>query len=212
MATNADIAEFKQVIEELEQNRKQLLDSQSIAHLGTWRLDVKTKKVFWTEELYKIYGFDPKLPPPDYTEHMKLFTPESWNTLSAALALTASEGIPYELELEMTKGNGDKGWLWVKGEAERDEKGRIIAVWGAAQDITEKTRLFKELKNQRDKTQKYLDVAGVMLLALDTHGTITMINRMGCEILEDEEKNILGKNWFDNFLPKSIVERTKFVL
>lgn len=211
MKANADFAEFKHIIKELEQNKKQLIDSQSIARLGTWRLDVKTNKVFWTEELYKIYGFDPKLPPPDYTEHMKLFTPESWEKLSASLARTASKGIPYELELEMTKLNGEKGWLWVKGEAERDIDGNIVAVWGAAQDITEKTQLFEDLKAQRDKTQKYLDVAGVMLLALNEHGNITLINQKGCAILEDEEKNILGKNWFDGFLPKAIIEKTKYV-
>ncbi len=47
-----------------------------------------------------MYGFDPTLPIPPYTEHMKLFTPESWEKLSTSLARTSETGIPYELELE----------------------------------------------------------------------------------------------------------------
>jgi len=41
-----------------------LLESQRIAHLGTWSLDLRTDQVVWSEELYKMYGFDPALPPP----------------------------------------------------------------------------------------------------------------------------------------------------
>ncbi|MBV5330792.1 MAG: hypothetical protein JZU65_24690, partial [Chlorobium sp.] len=61
-------------------------------------MDLATNQVEWTEELYRMYGFDPTLPPPPYTEHMKLFTPESWERLSSALSATSTTGIPYELE------------------------------------------------------------------------------------------------------------------
>ncbi|MBD3407999.1 MAG: PAS domain S-box protein [Candidatus Lokiarchaeota archaeon] len=58
------------------------------------------------------------------------------------------------------------------------------------------------LEQERKRTQKYLDVAGVILLALDTKGNVTMINQKGCEILELTKEEIIGKNWFSEFLPK----------
>ncbi|MFH1693865.1 MAG: PAS domain S-box protein, partial [Bacillota bacterium] len=141
-----DVSEHKQIVEQLEQKEKNLLESQRIAHLGSWRLNVVTNEVVWTEELYKMYGFDPTIPPLDYTENMKLFTPESWKKLSSSLALTSSRGIPYELELETVKKDGTNGWMWVRGEAEKDDKGDIVAIFGTAQDITERIRNLNFLK------------------------------------------------------------------
>ena len=59
-----------------------------------------------------------------------------------------------------------------------------------------------ELRIERDRSQQYLDVAGVMILALNEAGEVTLINKKGCKILEIEEDNIVGKNWFQNFLPE----------
>ena len=73
-----DVTDRKLAEDRLRQNEKDLKESQRIAKLGSWRLDLQTNEVHWTEELYRMYGFDPALPPPPYTEHMKLFTSESW--------------------------------------------------------------------------------------------------------------------------------------
>ncbi len=59
--------------------------------------------------------------------------------------------------------------------------------------------------------QTFLDIAGVMFLALDKKGNITLINQKGCDILESTQKKIVGKNWFDHFIPKGIVRNVKSV-
>jgi len=142
-----DITERKQNEVQRERYLKDLLESQRAAHIGTWRLDVATNQVVWSDELYKMYGFDPSLPPPHYTEQMNLFTPECWARLSTSLERTRKLGIPYELELKTVNTNGSNGWMWVRGEAEKDLAGNIIALWGASQDITE----FMKLENERLK-------------------------------------------------------------
>ena len=76
-------------------------------------------------------------------------------------------------------------------------------------NITEQKKAEAELRQERDRAQKYLDVAGVMFVALNKDGIVTLINQKGCEILSSDEKNIIGKNWFDNFLPKKIRKNVK---
>ncbi len=66
-----------------------------------------------------------------------------------------------------------------------------------------------ELKKEKDQSQRYLDVAGVMLLAFNASGVITLVNKKGCEILEGAENELLGKNWFDHFTPVDQVEDAK---
>ena len=169
LSSGEDITERKQIEEQLVHKQKNLLESQRIAHLGTWRLDVKTNKVYWTEELYKMYGFDPTLPPPDYTEHRKLFTPESWETLSRSLALTSSNGIPYELELETVTKDGTNGWMWVRGEAEKNDKGDIVAIWGAAQDITDRVKTLNSLKESEHRLDMFFhqSLTGFFIMMMD---------------------------------------------
>ena len=58
------------------------------------------------------------------------------------------------------------------------------------------------LREERDKAQKYLDIAGVILVAIDAEQKVTLMNKKGIEILGYSEEEIIGKNWFDNFIPE----------
>ena len=73
-----------------------------------------------------------------------------------------------------------------------------------AQEVVERKKAEQALLRERDNAQKYLDVAGVMLVAINADEKVTLINKKGCEILGYDEKEIIGKNWFDNFLPKEM--------
>ena len=67
------------------------------------------------------------------------------------------------------------------------------------------------LSKKEQLAQQYLDLAGVMFVAIDNEGTVTLINRKGCEILGCDENDIVGKNWFDNFIPESMRSNVKSV-
>jgi PAS domain S-box-containing protein len=137
-----------------ERNEIELTKVQEITHVGSWYLNISTNEVVWSKELYNMYGFDPTKPVPPYTEHMKLFTPESWDILSASLAETSEKGIPYELELRTVRNDKSIGWMWVRGEALYDENKKIVGLWGAAQDISERKNLEIELKTAKEKAEK----------------------------------------------------------
>ncbi|WP_094228381.1 DUF835 domain-containing protein [Methanolobus psychrotolerans] len=62
-------------------------------------------------------------------------------------------------------------------------------------------KLHDELIAERDQAQNYLDLAGVMLLVLDEKGIVRLINKKGCEILGYSEDEIIGNDWFDNYVP-----------
>ena len=133
---------------ELEQTTSRLCEAQRIAKLGNWRLDCSTNHVVWSEELYLMLGLDPKMTPPIFTEHQKMFTPESWERLSSAVARTQEMGVPYDLELEMVRSNGPHGWMVARGEAIRGASGAIVALQGVAIDITERKHIEEALHQQ----------------------------------------------------------------
>jgi two-component system, cell cycle sensor histidine kinase and response regulator CckA len=147
----SDITERKEFEEALKSSEEDLKESQRIAHIGSWRLDVAANKVVWSDELYRMYGFDPAYPPPPYSEHEKLFTRESWETLSAALQNTVDTGTPYTLELETIQKDRPNGWMWVHGMAVVDHNGNTVGLRGVAQDITERKRTEEALRKSEER-------------------------------------------------------------
>ena len=101
----------------------------------------------------------------------------------------------------------------------------VQAVLSIARDITGRIGLQKEAEKelesarleldeqavgkQGDRAQHYLDLAGVMFLELDMQGKVTMINRVGSELLCRPKVEIVGSDWFDNFLPEDESQRAR---
>jgi PAS domain S-box-containing protein len=142
-----DITERKKAEAALQRSEQTLAESQRIAHLGSWNMDLTTNEVFWSEELYRMYGFDPSQPPPLYTESMKLFTPESWERLNSAIERATTTGEPYELELELVRKDGLTRSMLARGELVRDESGKGVMVRGVVMDITERKQAEENLRN-----------------------------------------------------------------
>ena len=84
-------------------------------------------------------------------------------------------------------------------------------VMSIARDITRHKQMENILQEERDKTQRYLDIAGVIFLVLGVDQKVKLINKKGCEVLRCKDDEIIGKNWFDNFLPEETRSEAKTV-
>jgi hypothetical protein len=82
-----------------------------------------------------------------------------------------------------------------------DGKPKIIA---QIIDVTEREKTAKIIENEHKRALQYFEVAGMMMIVIDLKGNITAINQKGCEILESSPENLVGKNWFNEFIPKNL--------
>ena len=189
-------------IDLLKTNEK-LKAAHQVSQIGSWQLDLKTNEVVWSAELYQIYGFDPTLPAPPYTEHLKLFTLESWEVLKSSIALTREQGIPYELELKTIRKDGSNGWMWVRGEAVFDENKNIIGLRGVAQDITEKKILELEKESLLKGLNYALDASGDGIWDATLSNGKTVYSKAWIEMLGYEvgELASLASEWSDRLHP-----------
>lgn len=80
---------------------------------------------------------------------------------------------------------------------------------GTGRDITVKKQMEEALQSEWKRAQTYLELVQVIIVALDNQGRVALINRKGREILGFESEEIIGKNWFDYFIPKSIRDSTR---
>ena len=83
------------------------------------------------------------------------------------------------------------------------------AILSIVRDITERKKAEKMLEYERDRAQNYLDIAGTIIIAIDAEQKVTLINKKGSELLGSPKIEILGKNWFDAFIPEKYRQATK---
>jgi PAS domain S-box-containing protein len=93
--------------------------------------------------------------------------------------------------------------------AHKNPKGEIEGFSTISRDVTERKRAEKALTRERNIAQMYLDVAGVIFVVINKDQKVVLINQKGCNILGYKEHEIVGKNWFDNFLPKEGIKEVK---
>ncbi|WZL72713.1 PAS domain S-box protein [Clostridiaceae bacterium 35-E11] len=135
---------------------------------------------------------------------------ELWDTVLA--------GKVWRGEFHNKKKTGELYWERATISPIFDEKGNITDLVAIKEDITETKRMEEDLKRseeevrkERDKAQKYFDMAGAMMIVIDKDQSVRLVNQKGAEILGYQEVEMLGKNWFDHFLPQSIKIEAKEV-
>lgn len=86
------------------------------------------------------------------------------------------------------------------------EDGKPAGLRGVIVDVTAQKAAEQALRRERDKAQRYLDTAEVILVALDLDGKISLINENGARSLGYEKEELVGKDWFRTCLPSEIIE------
>ncbi|NPD45027.1 MULTISPECIES: PAS domain S-box protein [unclassified Lentimicrobium] len=116
--------------------------------------------------------------------------------------------VPYNYEFKLLQSNGTIKDIEISSSIHKDKAGRIFTI-AQLLDITKRKEAIDKAFNEQQKLQQYLNIAPHILIALDINGNVEMVNERACEILGYKEKEIIGKNWFENFLPTEIIIKTK---
>lgn len=103
--------------------------------------------------------------------------------------------------------------FFMLGSREKDKQlvDTVSAVATHLGSVIQRKKNEKELQEERDNAQRYLDIAKVIIMIIDADQKVALINKRGCEILEYEENEIVGRNWFDNFLPTRVKDEVKAI-
>ena len=178
-ALHIDITHMKLTEDQLRQSRDNLNRAQRLAKIGSFNRDFQTGEVSGSEEFYRIFGFDPQLPPPAKEEFLPLIHPDDRAGYEASM--TASEqGLQTSpLTYRFRCYDGSMKWIYTEIETIFDDEGNPVRRIGTIRDVTE-TRLVeerqRELERQLLHSQK-LDALGTLAggIAHDLNNTLMPI-------------------------------------
>ena len=108
-------------------------------------------------------------------------------------------GKPFQEEVQLPDGR----WVDLRVMPIRGDDGQIEAFMEWVRDITERKRTQEEIRFERDRAEQYLDIVGVIMVALDTDGRVQLLNRRGCEVLGVRQEEAIGQPWFERFVPEN---------
>jgi signal transduction histidine kinase len=132
------------IIAEQALDHERLQDTQAIASIGGWALDLVTRKVWLSDLAYRIYDIEPGTPvTPD--ELTVLYDPSAHKLMAEHIRVSNEFGDRWEYELPLRTAKGRQIWVRLQGISAR-EGGVVVRQHGAIQDITARKSLEAELK------------------------------------------------------------------
>ena len=112
-------------------------------------------------------------------------------------------------EIMITSKTGKKVPVNIATSPLRAKNNEIIGAVENFRDLTKHKGLWAKLMEERNKAQQYLNIAGVIIVAINDKGIVTLINKRGCDVLGYKEEEIRGKNWFDLCVPERMRKERK---
>ena len=172
-----DISDRVRAEQEARRSYELQARAESVAHVGSWRLELATNETVWSSEVFEILGIDPTVKPS--AELLELAVhPADLAAYRAATAASLAAAVPPAMEFRIVRPDGGVRWIYGAGEQELDSAGRVVAFVGYLQDITERKQADAALEESRVLLDSIVDSTTDLVWSVDpdTFG-LTSFNR-----------------------------------
>jgi PAS domain S-box-containing protein len=194
MSLLEDITARKLVERALRESERNLSEAQRIAHLGSWEMDVATGESRWSDEFFRICGYEPGAFEPTMERGLQLIHPDDREDAQAVLEAAIEARTPYRVEKRIVRPDGEVRDVLASGEFVYDDAGRPVKLVGTFLDITERKRAEEALRASERRLDRMLQTLVDGVVRVNGEGQITYANPAAERILEMRREEIEGRN------------------
>jgi PAS domain S-box-containing protein len=152
-----DITERQEAQEKLIKSEAMLLESQAIAHVGSWEWDVVSDRIDWSDELKRIYGYPTEAEGFTYQLFLAQVHPEDQEFTHSIISQTFETHQPFIFQHRIISKSGETRWLQARGKTITSPEGKLIKMTGTGQDITELKKTEEALYDKNQKLSQALN-------------------------------------------------------
>lgn len=156
----------------LKESLSGLAIAQRLSKMGSWDFDIENDKLTWSDNLYHVFGTDKKTFTESHGSFIDLVVPEDQELVRQTSELSQKTGESFNVEYCILTAHGKKRFIHEYGYGEKNKEGKVIRLYGTAQDITER----KNAEEENSVKAKLLNTIGQAVIVTDISGKITFWN------------------------------------
>jgi PAS domain S-box-containing protein len=126
---------------ERETTNQALEHAQELTHIGSWEWDIPTNRISWSDELFRIYGLEPRSSKLDYGFFLDRIHPHDREQIDAGIRDAYEGRSPFSFEHRIVLPDGRVRLIQAHGRVEVDESGTPVRMLGTGQDITQQRQV-----------------------------------------------------------------------
>jgi two-component system cell cycle sensor histidine kinase/response regulator CckA len=188
-----DITALKHAEEKLKKYQGMLDESQRLALIGSWELDLNTNTFIWSDEAYRIFGLKPQERRLSLEDFVGTLQPEYEKKLTNHLNKTLRTRVFEDLEYRIVRPDGTLRWIYARGKLFTDRNGKPQRIVGTLQDTTERRQEEEELR----KLQFSVAQAPEEVSWMNQDGGFSYANEQACMSLGYTCEELLGLHVWD---------------
>ncbi|WP_082824218.1 helix-turn-helix domain-containing protein [Crenobacter luteus] len=160
-----------------------LAKAQAIAHLGSWFWDIQNDDCAWSDEAYRIFGWEPQAFKVTMERYFASIVEEDRARIDEAIRLAIEEGRPYAVDYTIALPDGNHRAIHEEGEVEFDATGRALTMIGASQDVTERKLAELAYRESEERFREIFEQAAVGIAHVGLDGRWLKVNRKLADIV-----------------------------
>ena len=181
-----DITDRVQIESTLRENEARLKDAQRVAHVGNWELDLVTGKLWWSDEVYRIFGVQPQEFKATYDAFLSHVYPDDRDFVNDAYTASVKNNQPYNIVHRLQTKDGSIKYINERCETEYDASGQALRSMGTVQDITDRVQAENALKKYAAQLETLNTIAAALTTSLELDQVLELIlDQIGKVILFD---------------------------
>ena len=175
----SDITRRDEAERSLRASEERLAEAQQIGRIGHWWLDIDAGQLHWSDELFRIFGWDPVaggLPPKRFYDSVY---PDDRDLIMEIRDLVLSGAGPQRAEYRITRPDGEVRWISQEMILEADQGGQPLRIKGVAQDVSERKRAELALLASEQRFRDFASSSADWFWETDAANNYTWLSRTG---------------------------------